>query len=124
MKIDAPLQRAFYEIECIRGNWSVRELRRQIGNLYYERSGLSKDKAKLAELAHSAAEQAEPRVILSRRAGLLSLSPRCLLRKKPFIEGFSAALDTNRFNGFVSARPEARGIPARGRIPHLDKLRG
>jgi hypothetical protein len=23
-------QRRFYEIECIRGNWSVRELRRQI----------------------------------------------------------------------------------------------
>jgi predicted nuclease of restriction endonuclease-like (RecB) superfamily len=32
-------QRCFYEIECIRGNWSVRELRRQIASLYYERSG-------------------------------------------------------------------------------------
>jgi hypothetical protein len=28
-------QRRFYEIECIRGNWSVRELRRQIASLYY-----------------------------------------------------------------------------------------
>ena len=27
-------QRRFYEIECIRGNWSVRELRRQIASLY------------------------------------------------------------------------------------------
>jgi len=27
-------KRAFYEIECIRGNWSVRELKRQIGSLY------------------------------------------------------------------------------------------
>ena len=26
--------RRFYEIECIRGNWSVRELRRQIASLY------------------------------------------------------------------------------------------
>jgi hypothetical protein len=31
--IDDPLKRAFYEIECIRGNWSVRELKRQIGSL-------------------------------------------------------------------------------------------
>ena len=37
-------QLRFYEIECIRGNWSVSELRRQIASLYYERSGLSKNK--------------------------------------------------------------------------------
>ncbi len=49
-------QRCFYEIECIRGNWSVRELRRQIASLYYKRSGLSKDKAKLSAMAHAAAE--------------------------------------------------------------------
>jgi hypothetical protein len=29
-----PLKRAFYEIECIRGNWSVRALKRQIATLY------------------------------------------------------------------------------------------
>jgi DUF1016 N-terminal domain len=46
--IDDPLKRAFYEVECIRGSWSVRELKRQIGSLYFERSGLSKDKEKLA----------------------------------------------------------------------------
>lgn len=56
---DAP-QRAFYELECIRGNWSVRELKRQIASLYYERSGLSKDKAKLATMAQEGAERAEP----------------------------------------------------------------
>jgi hypothetical protein len=28
--LDDPFKRAFYEIECIRGNWSVRELKRQI----------------------------------------------------------------------------------------------
>jgi len=55
--IDDPLKRAFYEIECIRGNWSVRELKRQIGSLYHERSGLSIDKEELADLAQSGAEQ-------------------------------------------------------------------
>lgn len=49
-------KRAFYEVECVRGNWSVRELKRQIGSLYYERSGLSLDKKKLAELAQQGAE--------------------------------------------------------------------
>lgn len=34
--IDDDIKRAFYEIECIRGNWSVRELKRQINSLYYE----------------------------------------------------------------------------------------
>ena len=46
--IEDSFKRTFYEIECIHGNWSVRELKRQIASLYYERSGLSKNKKKLA----------------------------------------------------------------------------
>ena len=57
-------KRLFYEIECIRGNWSVRELKRQIGSLYYERSGLSKDKKKLAALAQEGAEAADPKLAI------------------------------------------------------------
>jgi len=44
--------RLFYELECIKGTWSVKELRRQIGSLLYERTGLSKNKKKLLALAH------------------------------------------------------------------------
>jgi len=58
--INDSLKRAFYEIECIRGNWSVRELKRQIASLYYERSGYSKDKQKLADLVQSKAETDQP----------------------------------------------------------------
>jgi len=54
--IDDATKRAFYEVECIRGNWSVRELKRQIGSLYYERSGLSLDKKKLAKQAQQGAK--------------------------------------------------------------------
>ena len=53
-------QRRFYEVECMRGNWSVRELRRQIDSLYYQRSGLSKDKTQLSALAHAAADTLQP----------------------------------------------------------------
>jgi len=57
-------KRAFYEIESIRGNWSVRELKRQINSLYYERSGLSKDKKKLAALAQEGVETSEPKLAI------------------------------------------------------------
>jgi len=50
------LKRSFYEAECLQGNWSVRELKRQIASLYYERSGLSKNKKKLSLITQSKAE--------------------------------------------------------------------
>lgn len=64
LRCEDATQRAFYEIECIRGNWSVRELQRQMGSLCYERSGLSKDKKKLTELAQKGAERAEPKLAI------------------------------------------------------------
>jgi predicted nuclease of restriction endonuclease-like (RecB) superfamily len=57
IEIDDDTKRLFYAVECLRGGWSVRELRRQIGSLYYERSGLSLDKEKLSKLTHQNAEQ-------------------------------------------------------------------
>lgn len=42
MTIDDPMERFFYELECIKGTWSVRELRRQIDTKRYFRSGISK----------------------------------------------------------------------------------
>lgn len=64
IEIEDPLKRAFYEIECIRGNWSVRALKRQIATLYFERSGLSKDKEKLAALVQKGIETAEPKLAI------------------------------------------------------------
>ncbi len=48
--IENPVKRAFYEMETMRGCWSVKELERQIAPLYYERSGLSKNKEALSAL--------------------------------------------------------------------------
>ncbi len=48
--------RNFYETECIRGCWSVRELKRQIDSLYYERTALSTNKRKMTDSANSKAE--------------------------------------------------------------------
>jgi predicted nuclease of restriction endonuclease-like (RecB) superfamily len=59
LQCEDPPKRAFYELECMRGNWSVRELKRQIGSLYYERSGLSTDKRRMAALAQKSSERIE-----------------------------------------------------------------
>ncbi len=64
LEVQDPLKRAFYEVESIKGHWSVRELRRQIGSLYFERSGLSRDKVKLSEMANTVAGKSEPRHIV------------------------------------------------------------
>jgi hypothetical protein len=48
--IDKPPKSTFYEMECIKGAWSLRELKRQINSLYFERSGLSRNPEKLAKL--------------------------------------------------------------------------
>lgn len=62
--LEDELKRAFYEIESIKGCWSVRELQRQIASLYYERSGLSNNKEKLAEMVRPGSEVAEPKLAI------------------------------------------------------------
>ena len=62
--LEDPTQRLFYQIECIKGNWSVRELKRQIYSLYYERTGLSQDKKMITELANFRAETNAPKLAI------------------------------------------------------------
>lgn len=64
LAIEDAVKRSFYEVECLRGNWTVRELKRQITSLYYERSALSLDKRKLAELVGRNAEVNEPKLAI------------------------------------------------------------
>jgi len=50
LPIQDPLKRAFYEVECIKGIWSVRELKRQINSLYFERCEMSLKPELLSEI--------------------------------------------------------------------------
>ena len=52
MRLDEPFKREFYEAECIRGNWSVRQLDRQIQSMLYERTALSRRKLAVIAKAH------------------------------------------------------------------------
>jgi predicted nuclease of restriction endonuclease-like (RecB) superfamily len=49
VRIADPWKRAFYENELLRGQWSKRQLQRQISSLLYERTGLSTDREGLVE---------------------------------------------------------------------------
>ena len=44
--VDNPDARAFYEAEALRRGWKVRQLDRQIAMLFYERTALSRNKAR------------------------------------------------------------------------------
>ena len=45
LSVEKPPARAFYEAEALRGGWTVRQLDRQIGTQFYERTLLSRNKA-------------------------------------------------------------------------------
>jgi len=64
VKIDDDLKRTFYEVETIRGNWSVRELKRQIDSQTHERIGLSKDKKEMINSIHNTSESLLPQQII------------------------------------------------------------
>ena len=57
LKVEDKQARLFYEIEAIKGRWSVRVLKRQIGSLLYERTGLSTNKEALLETIETPAPQ-------------------------------------------------------------------
>ena len=57
MSLENPNARSFYETEALRGGWSVRQLNRQISSKFYERTALSKNKAKV--LARESRPRAE-----------------------------------------------------------------
>ena len=54
LPLDEKLKRDFYSIEAIKGTWTVREMKRQINSLLFERSGLSKKPELLIDKINSA----------------------------------------------------------------------
>jgi predicted nuclease of restriction endonuclease-like (RecB) superfamily len=46
-RVRSPGARSFYEVEALRGGWTVRQLERQVESQFYERTALSRNKAAL-----------------------------------------------------------------------------
>lgn len=83
LNIDEPLKRTFYELECIKGTWSVRELKRQINSLYFERSGLSEKPEQLSEMVQQKTTPQAPKDIIKNIYAFefLGLSTRPILEE-------------------------------------------
>jgi hypothetical protein len=58
LSVRNPEARRFYEIEALRGGWTIRQLDRQIGTQFYERTALSRNKA--AMLRRGEVQQPSP----------------------------------------------------------------
>lgn len=54
LSVEKPEARAFYEAEALRGGWTVRQLDRQIGTQFYERTLLSRNKAAMLRKGQNA----------------------------------------------------------------------
>jgi len=63
MRIKNDAARRFYEIEAANGQWTVRQLQRQVGSSLYERLALSRDKDKVKTLANKGQTVENPRDI-------------------------------------------------------------
>lgn len=64
MRIDSDEERSFYEIECRKQNWSVRQLQRQYNSSLYERLALSRDKDAVMRLTQEGQSVCKPYDIL------------------------------------------------------------
>ncbi len=64
LTIEDPLKRLFYEVETLKGNWSVRQLKRQTGSLLFERTGLSLNKKGLLQTVNKKAVPARKEDII------------------------------------------------------------
>lgn len=64
VELQGPLKRRFYEVKALRGNWSVRELKRQIDTQYFECSALLVNKNLASQQVHAAAEQQATQLVI------------------------------------------------------------
>jgi len=64
MRIESDEERHFYEIECQKQNWSVRQLQRQYSSSLYERLALSRNKDEVMRLAQEGQTISKPDDIL------------------------------------------------------------
>lgn len=64
MRVENPDARSFYEIECVQQQWSVRQLKRQVGSSLYERLALSRDKDEVMRLAREGQTVEKPSDII------------------------------------------------------------
>jgi predicted nuclease of restriction endonuclease-like (RecB) superfamily len=96
MRIDNPDERSFYEIECAKQQWSVRQLQRQVASSLYERLALSKDKAEVMRLASEGQTIEKPSDIIKNPVTLefLGLKPEAVYSETKLESAIISRLQT------------------------------
>jgi len=61
LKVESDAAREFYETETIAGNWSTRELERQINSHFFERTGASIEKRRMLEAGRASEDKYQPK---------------------------------------------------------------
>ena len=64
LKVENSEARRFYEVECVKASWSVRELSRQINSFYYERLLASRDKNAVEDNMLISSEELNPQQVI------------------------------------------------------------
>ena len=64
MRIKNEEERRFYEVECLRQDWSVRQLKREYGASLYERLALSRDKKEVLRLSQEGQTVEKPKDVI------------------------------------------------------------
>ena len=64
LKLDDPLERSFYERECSEENWGIRELKRQMKSMLFQRIALSSNKESVLRIAREGQIVERPEDIL------------------------------------------------------------
>jgi predicted nuclease of restriction endonuclease-like (RecB) superfamily len=92
------LKRVFYEVECIKNTWSIRELKRQINSLYYERCGISTKPDEITKVVYKQSQNQSPTDIIKNvySFDFLELSGRNIIEES---ELESALIDN--LQGFI-----------------------
>ncbi len=60
LKVESGAAREFYETETVAGNWSTRELERQMNSFFFERTGASQEKRKMLEKGRATKDKYQP----------------------------------------------------------------
>ena len=81
MRIGDIAERKFYEIECEKNNWSLRELCRQFDSALFERLALSRDKKGVKKLSEKGQLIEKPQDIFKEPYGTVANSPHNIISK-------------------------------------------
>ncbi len=98
MRIEDVKERAFYEIEATKENWSIRTLQRQYNSSYYERLALSRDKDGVKALAVEGNQITKPTDIIKQPTVLEFLG---LEERDKYVESDLETAIINKLQKFI-----------------------